>query len=401
MDLPIVNPNAAFQSNILGPVPSTLNSTNLSSTSTPAFLSPTPTPVYNVQGLDSNNIAAPITENPQQTDLQTRIDALSGLNDTEAGKAQYQTDQNNAAGIPDLTTSQNDLATRLTGLKNEALAIPLQLQNDSTGRGITEGGLAPIQDAALRENAIKSLTVSSLLDATQGLLTTAQAKADRAVADKYGPIEAQIDAAKANIQLVLNSPNYTIAEKNQAQDTANRLDAQKAAIADQKQTTTDIYKVATDAASNSQNFTATPQYPTVATALDAITKAADKSTALQIAATTGLTQKGDTVTTTANGLEQGNTFVSGSLQYPATQYKADQQALLSSRGSDGWVDPAVYLSGLKKWEAHGGLQSDFVQVFPVKDYINPANTWPEIIALGGGTKPKAPTKSAKTSSGLY
>lgn len=103
-------------------------------------------------------------------------------------------------------------------------------------------------------------------------------------------------------------------------------------------------------------------------------------------------------TTTAGGLQSGKTFVSGSFKYTGDQYNQDKAALLATRGADGWVDPAVYLRGLKSWLAAGGLQSDYLQVYPIKDFINPVNTWPEILALGGGTKPKVLKGTATTTS---
>lgn len=91
-------------------------------------------------------------------------------------------------------------------------------------------------------------------------------------------------------------------------------------------------------------------------------------------------------TNTLSGLQGGKTYVSGNLQYSPTYYQADQKALISSRGTDGWVNPQIYLNLYNAWIGQGGLKSDFLKVYPVSNYINPANTWPQIQALGGGTK---------------
>jgi hypothetical protein len=105
-------------------------------------------------------------------------------------------------------------------------------------------------------------------------------------------------------------------------------------------------------------------------------------------------------TTTLAGLQGGKTLVSGQLQYAPTDYKADEAALIKSRGSDGWVDPQIYLNLYNAWVKKGGLRSDFLKTYPPTNYINPANTWPQIVALGGGTKPKAATKSSSNGAQL-
>ena len=142
------------------------------------------------------------------------------------GEAGFRAEQEKVQGIPELQKTQTDLSARLKTLQNEALAIPLQLQQEATGRGITKGGLAPIETAALRNNAIQALSVSSLLEASRGNLTTAQSLADRAVAQKYDPIKAEINAKLANLELLSKDPTLKLADRN-------RADAQKA-IQEQK-----------------------------------------------------------------------------------------------------------------------------------------------------------------------
>lgn len=67
----------------------------------------------------------------------------------------------------------DDLNAQLVTLQNEARAIPLQSQQDATGKGVTRGGLTPIDTAALRNNAIQTLSVSAQLAGAQGRLETA------------------------------------------------------------------------------------------------------------------------------------------------------------------------------------------------------------------------------------
>ena len=69
------------------------------------------------------------------------------------------------------------------------------------------------------------------------------------------------------------------------------------------------------------------------------------------------------------------TIFSGGLTYTPEDQSSDSQALNSSRGTDGYVDPTVYLNLYKAWIAAGGNLEDFLSLYPPKNYVNPANTW--------------------------
>lgn len=179
----------------------------------------------------------PTQPEQEATDLTTRVRAL---NDQLVGQSTYRTEQENKQGIPQLMQTQTDLTNRLRTLQNESLAIPLQIQQDATGRGITAGGIQPIQTAARRNNAIQSLSTSALLQASQGNLSTALNLVDRAVSQKFDPIKEEIAAKTANLNLILQSPANSLADKKRAQA---QLDIQnkKAAVASRQ---TEDYKVA-------------------------------------------------------------------------------------------------------------------------------------------------------------
>ncbi len=267
-------------------IPTSITSAALTPTPTVPFQQPVPTPVYNPASIVTPPLAATPTEN-QATEL---TKTLQDFNNQTIGESAYRTTQETAQDVAGKTQTVNDLTNKFNTLKNEANAIPLQLQQNSEGRGITTGGLAPIQEGALRNNAIESLTTGALLQAAQGNLTTALSLVDRAVAQKFDPIKEQIAANTANLQLILNSPQYSDEQKNRAQAQLDAQNAQKAAIDKQAQAEADKQKVAINAAGNIQNFTPTAQYPTAATALDAMGKATSAVEAEQIAAATGLSQ---------------------------------------------------------------------------------------------------------------
>lgn len=201
-----------------------------------------------IPAVDYSTRALQVTQPEQQAnDLTTR---LQDLNSQLVGQSSYQTQQEQAAGIADLQTRQNDLNAQLKQLQAESQAIPQQLQLDATGRGITAGGLQPIQTAALRNNAIKALGTSALLDATNGLLASAQQKVDRAVKAKFDPIQEQIDAATKNLNLILNSPQYSLADKNRAQAQLDIQNQKQQQLAQQKQDQANVYNIALEAAKN-------------------------------------------------------------------------------------------------------------------------------------------------------
>lgn len=230
---PLVNPNKDFQQNVgtinsttlaqtpsvaySSPTPTTLNSSSLASTPSVNYQAPAPTPIYPVAGLNSTDPASVLNETApekQANDLTTQLEAL---NNRLVGEQATQTANENAQGVPTLNKDITDLSAKLSGLKNESLAIPLQLQDASHGRGVTTSGLAPIQTAALRQNAIKSLSVASQLEATRGNLTTALDLADRATKQEFDPIREEIAAKTANLKLIMESPAYSLADKKRAQ----------------------------------------------------------------------------------------------------------------------------------------------------------------------------------------
>lgn len=223
---------------------SALTPSSLAPTTAITPVQPNTPPVPPVSGLDSSvTPTTSATSTPYDKGIQDLIDSITGENNTLTGESAYRSSLETASGISDLTKTQNDLSARLKALQNEALAIPQQLQQGAEGRGITSGGLAPLQTGALRNNAIQALGVSALLEASRGNLTFAQDQVDRAVAAKFDPIKADHDAKIANLDLILKSPGYTRAEKaradaqlaiQQAAKTKTELDASNLAEAQKK-----------------------------------------------------------------------------------------------------------------------------------------------------------------------
>jgi len=200
---------------------------------------------FNASNIDYTPVA-PLGETQQQAN--TMSTELQNLYDQTLGESAYRAEQEEAQGIAGLTATQRDLEAQLKGLINEAKAIPLQLQEESTGRGITAGGLAPIEASKLRQNAIKALTVNSLLEASRGNLATALDLVDRAVAQKYDPIKEKIAVKIKNLELIRNSEAYTQDERRQAQRQIDIQNAQLKRVADEEKAETDKMNIALEAA---------------------------------------------------------------------------------------------------------------------------------------------------------
>jgi hypothetical protein len=205
--------------------PPAIGSEVLNSGTNPSFNSYTPSSTFPVGSLNPFSLTQP----EQQT--QSQINDILGLQNQLVGESQYKADAEQQFDIAGLTQTQKDLASKLKSLQNEALSIPLQQQKNALGQGVTVAGLKPIEIAALRENAIAALSTSALLEAANGNLSLAMQQVDQAVAQKFNPIKEEVAVKLANLELILNSPEYTNAQKAKAQaqlDYQNQL-AQKAA----------------------------------------------------------------------------------------------------------------------------------------------------------------------------
>lgn len=100
---------------------------------------------------------------------------------------------------------------------------------------------------------------------------------------------------------------------------------------------------------------------------------------------------GETRTVVSNATTPGQPnsgdIVSGTLTYTKEDKAADSQALESSRGSDGYVDPSIYQTLYTNWTHAGGTAAGFLTTYPPKDYVNPANTWlPSVLMPKGSSR---------------
>lgn len=184
-----------------------ISSDLLTSTASVPFTQPKETSAFPIKDLE-------LTQPEKQA--QGLTEELQKLQEGLTGESAFRTQLEQEKGFAGLEKAQQDLTGQLRMLQAEAAAIPIQIQQEFQGRGVTAGGVAPIENERLRTNAIKALTVSSLLEASRGNLVLAQNQIDRAVAQKYNPIREKINTKINNLNLILQSPAYSLADKNRA-----------------------------------------------------------------------------------------------------------------------------------------------------------------------------------------
>lgn len=185
-------------------------------------------PVTQVADLDSAITPLPEEEmTAKEREIQAVNQQIQEANLRLLGESTFRAEQEQAQGLPELLRTQQDLSSRLEALKKEALAIPLQLQQESIGRGRTAAGLRPLQMSRLRANAIQSLMTSSLLEASRGNITLAKDLVDRAVAQRFDPYKEEINVLEKNLQLLKEDPETTVQERNRALKLEDALETRR------------------------------------------------------------------------------------------------------------------------------------------------------------------------------
>ena len=149
--------------------------------------------------------------NAAQQAGQGQIDIMSALTGRTADlqNAQEQAGVNTETeNLRKYTEQLANLNAQASSLNREAQAIPIQLQQESQGRGRTEAGVAPLQAARLRENALKALSIGQQADiaaaaatGSQLRLNAAKEKAQQVVDLKYKPLEDQLAIKKQTYEL--------------------------------------------------------------------------------------------------------------------------------------------------------------------------------------------------------
>lgn len=194
-----------------------------------------------------------------QNDLGTLLSSLTASEGNKAGDLATATTAN---GGDQATTDINNYSQQLAdlngqakALNNEALAIPIQTQERNANTGATDAGVAPQNTSALRNNALKALSIGQQSDIAYAGLTgsqirlkAAQDKATQMINIKYAPIEAEI--ASKQQQYNINKDTLDSIDKKRSEALQVSITKEANDVATQKQNEQDIAGIELTAKTN-------------------------------------------------------------------------------------------------------------------------------------------------------
>ncbi len=356
-------------------LPATISSANMSATTPINYTQPaTNNTAANALGAlqtqYQQSLNAPL--GPQDQKMSDLMQQIQDLNNQEAGRSSYQLQQNTAAGVDSAQATVNSLESQQRQILNAHNAAQLATQQ---GQGVTTAVDARQRAEETRQYAIQALSVSSLIDAAKGDLANAQLKANQAVAAKFDPIEAQIKAGMANLQLIQNNPKTTEEEKARAAAQQAVLDQYKAQVAQAKQIQSDIMDIAMKAAANGAT----------AVQLQQIQNATTAQQALQVAAQAGVTSPPKIIGSASTGYysvdNQGNLSPVTSTSSPTSGYKFTTTQL-----NTGAANAATDLTSFKNLD--GEVQNFYINSKPLVTAFNDA-----LAAVKNGSESADPVKT--------
>lgn len=277
-----------------------------------------------------------ITPTAEENQVSSQLNKMQQIQQSLVGKGAYQAEKEQELVLPAKQALDENTAL-LISLQKESAAIPSILQR-SYERGVTAGVIDAKQRAMQNDLNIRINSVSALTAGLQNNLSNAQYYADKAVQAKYGTQEEQLAADRANLELLLQDPKLSIADKNRALKVQAEQDARANKLAEDKQNAKDVQGVAIDAASNSANFIATSAYKTVSQALTAIQDAKTPLEATIIATNAGLLKTPEGNDTQVVRLDNGSTILLDTVTGEVIKYLGGAAPVVPSGVVGGVVD---------------------------------------------------------------
>jgi hypothetical protein len=388
---------------IQGSAPTLLANPSFAVDQTPQLKLTVPTPNYDATINNTNaNTSAVESANksyqdfikqatPQQTDLdrqlQDYLKSFADLTTQDTEKQQYQIQQENLFGTPELKQQISDLNSQiLSGLAEQKqqlanyqaanLAIEQQPQQLA---GVVGTKQQELMRTYATQQAAKSADLG-LLQARQaalgGQLNTALDLAQRATDLKYQPIEDSLKVKQAQINAIL--PLLNKQEKIQAQALEAFYNQEQERVADEKAKAKSNISSAMEAGITTRfyNYGGEIRNTTDGYAYTSEDDFQQKTgMTLQQARNMGLitdygtalakkqAQKGSS-TVTERLLSDQQTIVSNAVS------QLDNERRTSS---DGYANPDTYRQFKQQYIAAGGTPTNFFQSFPLEVYISPSN----------------------------
>lgn len=219
------------------------------------YITPTVTSLANDYANVNKNYNS--VQEGQKSTAQSQLDIMGLL----TGKTSDLQAAQDAAGVgsasTDLTNYVSQLANlnaQASSLNREATAIPIQVQNESVGRGRTESGITPITTGRLRENALRALSIGQQADVaaaaaagSQLRLNAAKEKAQQLVDLKYKPLEDQLAIKKQ--QYELNKDILSSIDKKRTESLNAAIKREETALAEKKANEKSVSELVVNASS--------------------------------------------------------------------------------------------------------------------------------------------------------
>lgn len=224
---------------------------------TPVAITPvTPTPDTTNYGAIQSNIGDTIaadfnSANQAKIDQENLLkqnakDVLDATTASLSGKSDFTRNANETTGVNAATSDVTKYASQLaelngqmTSLNREASKIPLQIENQSIGQGITLASQGVQTNDALRNNAIKALSIAQQADVASAALTgsqfrlkAAQDKVAQMVDLEFKPKEDALALKKQ--QYELNKEALTAIDKRRTEALGVALKKEEQKLAEEK-----------------------------------------------------------------------------------------------------------------------------------------------------------------------
>ena len=230
---------------------------------------PQPAPSFPVKDLEVPELK-PTEPEIQVSDLTKQI---TELQERTLGETAFREARKGEFGVAEKEKTLEDLAGRLRDLqiKSKIFEVSPEFEQRATLAPFAEGERARAQ----RSVAVEALTTSALIDAANRNLLRAEKKVEEAVRNKFDPLKEEIAVKRSNLDLIIQSPEYSLADKNRALKQKALIDRQEKEIEKQESAEKAKRKIAVEVAATGRADSLM---------LDKITNAKDDIEAARLAA---------------------------------------------------------------------------------------------------------------------
>ncbi len=198
--------------------------------SSASLLGTTNNAINYVNNLSTQATTAEQNVNNSQSDITSTMNALLGKTaDTQTA--------NESSGLNSATKQLADLNAQGQSLNREASAIPIKTAESFSNTGATDAGIAPVNASALRQNALKALSIAQQADVATANYTAAKDKAQQMIDLKYQPLEQKLALQQQQYQF--NKDALTAVNAKKAEALGVALKKQESDLATQKKTESD------------------------------------------------------------------------------------------------------------------------------------------------------------------